>query len=70
MNHTCDACGTSKEQDASKGRVPLGWRFQWIGKRVVLLCDACGFLCTRNGASSVLVDMLRARGIDVDKPDK
>ncbi len=69
MDYTCDACGTSKSHDGSRGKVPLGWRFQWIGKRVVLLCDACGFLSPRDRASSVLMDMLRARGIDVDKPN-
>ncbi len=57
-----------EEPRRKQGKVPLGWRFQWIGKRVILLCDACGFLSPRDGASSVLIDMLHARGIDVHEP--
>ncbi len=67
MNYACDACGASKDHDPSKGHVPTGWRFQRIAKRVVLLCDSCSFLCPRDGASPLLLEQLRARGIDVNK---
>ncbi len=70
MSYTCDTCGTSKDDDTRSGRVPLGWRFQSIGKRVVLLCDACGFLSPRDRVSPVLEDMLHARDIDVDEPNR
>ncbi len=70
MNYSCDACGSSTDHDVRKGQVPLGWRFQWLGRDLIVLCDACGFLCPRDCASTVLLDMLRARGIDVDEPDR
>ncbi len=70
MNYTCDACGASKEHDPGKGHVPTGWRFQRIAKRVVLLCDSCSFLCPRDGASPMLLEQLRARGIDVNGADR
>ncbi len=70
MNYTCDACGTSTDHDVGKGPVPLAWRLQWIGRDVVVLCDACSFLCPRGCPSSMLLDMLRARGKDGNKPDR
>jgi hypothetical protein len=69
MNHTCDACGTSADHDASRGHIPPGWRLQRIERRVVTLCDSCSFLCPRDGASPFLLDLLHARGVDVGKPD-
>ncbi len=70
MNYTCDACGSSVDHDVRTGQVPIGWRFQWVGKDVIVLCDACAFLCPRDGASPMLLEQLRARGIEVDEPDR
>ncbi len=69
MNYTCDACAISKDHDPDKGYVPTGWRFQRIAKRVVLLCDSCSFLCPRDGASPMLLEQLRARGINIEEMD-
>ena len=70
MSDTCDACGTSKDHDVSEGHVPPGWRFQRIARQVVILCDSCSFLCPRDGASRMLLEQLRSRGIDTNSPNR
>ncbi len=69
MDFTCDACGTSKDHDRSSGNVPPGWRYQRVARRVVVLCDSCSFLCPRDAASPMLVEQLRARGINIHGTD-
>jgi len=68
ISFTCSACGETVEHDPARGHVPPEWRMLRIEKTVVLLCATHshpGWF--REGVSPVLLQMLRARGVDVDR---